>query len=176
MNDAQKDRVREWGEADAAEWIAVPGEASDKYSRGVLGVVTGSDRYPGAAVLGVEAAARTGVGMIRYLGAPRPAEEVLRRRPEAVSAGGRVQGWLIGSGMDASARPSDDLLRLKAALADGTPLVVDAGALDLVRSAVGPVVVTPHYRELAGMLAAQADDDSDAVTAAEIAADPAAWA
>jgi len=176
MNDAQKTRVREWGEADAAEWIAAPGEASDKYSRGVLGVVTGSDRYPGAAVLGVEAAARTGVGMIRYLGAPRPADEVLRRRPEAVSAGGRVQGWLIGSGMDASARPSDDLLRLRAALADGTPLVVDAGALDLVRSATGPVVVTPHYRELAGMLAAQADDDSDAVTAAEIAADPAAWA
>lgn len=176
MNEVHGTQVREWGEGDATGWIAEPGEASDKYSRGVLGVVTGSDRYPGAAVLGVEAAARTGVGMIRYLGAPRPAEEVLRRRPEAVSAGGRVQAWLIGSGMDAGARPSDDLLRLRAALADGTPLVVDAGALDLVGSATGLVVVTPHYRELAGMLAARADDDSDAVTAAEIAADPGAWA
>jgi ADP-dependent NAD(P)H-hydrate dehydratase / NAD(P)H-hydrate epimerase len=176
MSEAQGTDAQVWGEADAAEWIAVPGEASDKYSRGVLGVVTGSDRYPGAAVLGVEAAARTGAGMIRYLGAPRPAEEVLRRRPEAVTAGGRVQAWLIGSGMDAGARPSDDLLRLRAALADGTPLVVDAGALDLVGAATGPVVVTPHYRELAGMLAARADDDSDAVTAAEVAADPAAWA
>ncbi|GIT81095.1 hypothetical protein LLS1_27640 [Leifsonia sp. LS1] len=176
MNEVRGTQVRQWGEADSAGWIAVPGEDSDKYSRGVLGVVTGSDRYPGAAVLGVEAAARTGVGMVRYLGAPRPAEEVLRRRPETVSAGGRVQAWLIGSGMDASARPSDDLLRLRAALADGTPVVVDAGALDLVRSASAPVVVTPHYRELAGMLAARADDDSDAVTAAEIAADPAAWA
>lgn len=176
MNDVHAAEIREWGEPDAAGWIAVPGVASDKYTRGVLGVVTGSDRYPGAAVLGVEAAARAGVGMIRYLGAPRAAEEVLRRRPEAVSAGGRVQAWLIGSGMDASARPSDDLLRLRAALADGTPLVVDAGALDLIGTAAGPVVVTPHYRELAGMLAARADDDSDAVTASEIAADPAAWA
>lgn len=176
MSEVQGTQARAWGESDAARWIAVPGEGSDKYTRGVLGVVTGSDRYPGAAVLGVEAAARTGVGMIRYLGAPRAAEEVLRRRPEAVSAGGRVQAWLLGSGMDASSRPSDDLLRLRAALADGTPLVIDAGALDLVGSAAGPVVVTPHYRELAGMLAARADDDSDAVTADEIAADPAAWA
>lgn len=156
-----------WGARDAARWIAVPGEGSDKYTRGVLGVVTGSDLYPGAAVLGVEAAARTGVGMIRYLGARRPAEEVLRRRPEAVTAPGRVQAWLIGSGMDASARPPDDAQRLRAALDDGTPLVVDAGALDLVGEARGPVVVTPHYRELAGML------DADPH---EIAAAPADWA
>jgi hydroxyethylthiazole kinase-like uncharacterized protein yjeF len=176
MSEKDETTAREWGATDAARWIAVPGEQSDKYSRGVLGVVTGSDRYPGAAVLGVEAAARTGLGMIRYLGAPRAADEVLRRRPEAVTAGGRVQAWLVGSGMDAGSRPSDDLLRLRAALADGAPLVVDAGALDLVGQAVGPVVVTPHFRELAGMLAARADDDSDAVTAGEIAADPAAWA
>ncbi len=57
-----------FGPADAAHWIAVPGDDDDKYSRGVVGFVTGSAQYPGAAVLGVEAAARTGVGMIRYLG------------------------------------------------------------------------------------------------------------
>ncbi|GAA2058897.1 NAD(P)H-hydrate dehydratase [Leifsonia soli] len=165
-----------WDERDAAAWIAVPQESSDKYSRGVLGVVTGSDRYPGAAVLGVEGASRTGVGMIRYLGADRPAEQVMRRRPEVVTAPGRVQGWLIGSGMDAASRPADDAHRLRSALRDGTPLVIDAGALDLVGRASAPVVVTPHFRELATMLAAGADDDSDAVTADDIAADPAAWA
>lgn len=165
-----------WDERDAAAWIAVPQESSDKYSRGVLGVVTGSDRYPGAAVLGVEGASRTGVGMIRYLGADRPAEQVMRRRPEVVTAPGRVQGWLIGSGMDAASRPADDAQRLRSALRDGTPLVIDAGALDLVGRASAPVVVTPHFRELATMLAAGADDDSDAVTADDIAADPAAWA
>ena len=52
-----------FGPDDAAKWIAVPRENDDKYSRGVVGFVTGSAKYPGAAVLGVEAAARTGVGM-----------------------------------------------------------------------------------------------------------------
>ena len=61
-----------FGPGDARPWIAVPGPDDDKYSRGVLGFVTGSARYPGAAVLGVEAALRTGVGMVRYLGPGRP--------------------------------------------------------------------------------------------------------
>ena len=169
-------RWQRWDERDAAAWIAVPQESDDKYSRGVLGVVTGSDRYPGAAVLGVEGAARTGVGMIRYLGADRPSDLVIRRRPEIVTAPGRVQGWLIGSGMDAAARPADDAQRLRAALHDGRPLVVDAGALDLIGQASAPVIVTPHFRELATMLAAGADDDSDAVTADDIATDPGEWA
>lgn len=167
---------QQWDETDAAAWIAVPQESSDKYSRGVLGVVTGSERYPGAAVLGVEGASRTGVGMIRYLGAERPTDLVMRRRPEIVTAPGRVQGWLIGSGMDAAGRPDDDAQRLRAALRDGRPLVIDAGALDLVGRASAPVIVTPHFRELATMLAARADDDSDAVTADDIAADPTGWA
>ena len=65
---------QDWGERDAAAWIAVPTDGSDKYSRGVLGMVTGSGRWPAEAVLGVEGASRTGVGMIRYLGADRPAD------------------------------------------------------------------------------------------------------
>lgn len=165
-----------WGLVEAARWIAVPAESSDKYTRGVLGMVTGSDLYPGAAVLGVEAAARTGLGMIRYLGAPRAADFVLHRRPEVVTAPGRVQAWLIGSGMDAGSRPADDAVRLRAAVRDGMPIAIDAGALDLLPEATGPVVITPHYRELAGVLASRADDDSDAVTADDIAADPGGWA
>jgi NAD(P)H-hydrate repair Nnr-like enzyme with NAD(P)H-hydrate dehydratase domain len=160
-------------------------ESDDKYSRGVLGVVTGSDRYPGAAVLGVEAAVRTGLGMVRYVGAAHPTELVLQRRPEVVSASGRVQAWLVGSGMDAAARPEDDATRLRAALADGAPVVVDAGALDLIGDATGPVVITPHFRELAGVLAATAPTPEAPAataptpkppTAAAIAADPGAWA
>ncbi|WP_271176307.1 ADP-dependent NAD(P)H-hydrate dehydratase [Leifsonia poae] len=165
-----------WGAVESAPWIAVPDDAGDKYTRGVLGVVTGSEQYPGAAVLGVEAAVRTGLGMVRYIGAPRAADFVLHRRPEVVTAVGRVQAWLIGSGMDAGSRPQEDAVRLRTALRDGTPLVIDAGALDLAGQATGPVVITPHYRELATVLAAAADDDSDAVTADDIAADPGAWA
>ena len=75
---------QEFGRADARDWIALPTPDDDKYSRGVLGFVTGSARYPGAAVLGVEAALHTGVGMVRYLGPGRPTRLVLARRPGEV--------------------------------------------------------------------------------------------
>jgi hydroxyethylthiazole kinase-like uncharacterized protein yjeF len=156
-----------WTPSDAAAHIAVPGADDDKYSRGVLGVVTGSDAYPGAAVLGVEAALRTGVGMVRYLGDARPTDHVLRRRPEVVTANGRVQAWLLGSGMDASLRDTATRARLDAAIEQRLPIVLDAGALDLLAEIRGPVVITPHFRELARVL------DADPK---ELAADPAGWA
>ncbi len=149
---------------DAAAWIAMPTAADDKYSRGVLGIATGSDRYPGAAVLGVEAALHTGVGMVRYVGPARATDLVLARRPEAVPGRGRVQAWLIGSGVDAAERNEDLLTSL---IAENVPFVLDGGALDLAARAAGPVVITPHYRELARLLGADA---------ADIAADPGAWA
>lgn len=166
----------DWTADDAREWIAQPVDSDDKYSRGVLGVVTGSDRYPGAAVLGVEAAVRTGVGMVRYLGATRPTDLVLQRRPEVVTATGRVQAWLLGSGMDAAARPEDDAVRLRSSLDEAVPFVIDAGALDLVGQQSGPAVITPHYRELSAALAHASKGQDAAPTAGEIAADPAGWA
>ena len=48
--------------SDAAAWVTAPTGESTKYRRGVLGIATGSDQYPGAAVLGVDAAVHTGVG------------------------------------------------------------------------------------------------------------------
>ena len=145
----------EWTAEHAAGVLRMPTASDDKYSRGVLGVRTGSERYPGAAVLGVEAAHRTGLGMVRYLGPERPTALVLARRPETVTADGRVQAWLIGSGTDASERRAAETRALRDLLAGEVPVVVDAGALDLVADAPGgapwraPVVVTPHDRELA---------------------------
>jgi hydroxyethylthiazole kinase-like uncharacterized protein yjeF len=155
---------REFTIREAASELVAPAAADDKYSRGVLGVVTGSADYPGAAVLGVEAALRTGVGMVRYLGAAD--HLVLARRPEAVTRPGRVQAWLIGSGIDAGARDEQTEERLRSALGDGVPVVMDSGALDLLARASGAVVITPHYRELASLLAVDAE---------VIAADPATW-
>ena len=172
---APVDGWREWTRVDATAWIRVPTSADDKYTRGVLGVHTGSTLYPGAAVLGVEAAARTGVGMVRYVGPDRAADLVLARRPETVTVAGRVQAWLLGSGMDAAHRDDDTTAALRAALAEGVPCVVDAGALDLVSRAPGAspaLVVTPHYRELAALLGHHHVE----VTAAEIAGDPGNWA
>ena len=145
----------EWTAEHAAGVLRMPTASDDKYSRGVLGVRTGSERYPGAAVLGVEAAHRTGLGMVRYLGPERPSALLLARRPETVTADGRVQAWLIGSGTDASERRAAETRALRDLLAGEVPVVVDAGALDLVADAPGgapwraPVVVTPHDRELA---------------------------
>jgi len=134
-----------WTSADAAACLHAPTAGDDKYSRGVVGVQTGSESYPGAAVLGVEAAWRTGVGMVRYLGVAR--DLVMARRPETVTASGRVQAWLMGSGMDAATRPPAVTDELRAALAGSMPVVVDAGALELAVGAAAPVVVTPHARE-----------------------------
>lgn len=66
-----------------------------------------------------------------------------------------MQAWLIGSGTDASERRAAETRALRDLLAGEVPVVVDAGALDLVADAPGgapwraPVVVTPHDRELA---------------------------
>jgi hydroxyethylthiazole kinase-like uncharacterized protein yjeF len=143
--------VGSWTEKDAARVLREPTAADDKYSRGVLGVRTGSERYPGAAVLGVEAAARTGVGMIRYLGPSAPTSLVLQRRPEAVTAAGRVQAWVIGSGTDAESRSDAEASALRAILNGDEPVVVDAGALDLAVEARAPRILTPHAREFAAL-------------------------
>jgi ADP-dependent NAD(P)H-hydrate dehydratase / NAD(P)H-hydrate epimerase len=145
-----------WTERDAAGLIAVPNDSDDKYSRGVLGVITGSTMYPGAAVLGVEAALRTGLGMVRYLGPERPSTLVLSRRPEAVTADGRVQAWLIGSGID-KVDGSESKKWMTTAVAQRLPLVLDGGALSLYEGAAGPVVITPHFRELANLIGDDAD-------------------
>ncbi len=141
-----------FGPVDAVEWIAVPGPDDDKYSRGVVGFVTGSAVYPGAAVLGVEAALRAGVGMVRYLGPGRPTRLVLQRRPEAVTVDGRVQAWVLGSGQDSSAHDDETAARWAAALGQGVPVVLDAGAAGLYEEATGPAVLTPHAGELARVL------------------------
>lgn len=156
-----------WNPSDAALHVAIPLESSDKYSRGVLGIITGSDQYPGAAVLGVEAALHTGVGMVRYLGGERASTLVLQRRPEAVTSNGRVQAWLIGSGTDSVDKEADAESATEAAVAQALPTVLDGGALERVSDVKGPTIVTPHYGELARLLG---------IEKTRIAADPARWA
>lgn len=158
-----------WHTAEAAALLSLPGPESHKYSRGVLGLRTGSSSYPGAAVLGAEAAWRTGVGLVRYVtplddsppafGLPSPAAAILALRPETVfSSDGtedrsRCDAWLVGSGTDPRARSTAERSALLELLAGPAPLVVDAGALDLVQVARtsgglnAPVIITPHLGE-----------------------------
>jgi hydroxyethylthiazole kinase-like uncharacterized protein yjeF len=170
--------VDDWRVSEVRNVLRMPVATDDKYSRGVVGFRTGSAAYPGAAVLGVEAAWRTGVGMVRYVGPQRASDLVLARRPETVTAAGRVQAWVIGSGMDAAHRSEEDEAALREILAGSVPVVVDAGALDLLPGAAAPLVVTPHAREhdrirvAAGLppVAADATDFARAEAAVQTAA------
>jgi len=138
---------------DVAELWVVPTAADHKYSRGVVGVVTGSTAYPGAAVLSVLGALGVGPGMVRYLGPPPVETLVHHHAPEAVTAPGQVQAWVLGSGV-APAEPAcaDQVERIQAALDGELPAVVDAGALDLVSRRAAPTVLTPHAGELAALM------------------------
>ncbi|HET6561509.1 MAG TPA: NAD(P)H-hydrate dehydratase [Marmoricola sp.] len=137
---------------DVAALLPVPEPDAHKYSRGVVGVRSGSDRYPGAGVLSVTGAACGLAGMVRYVPADgsddRVSALVQAAHPEVVVGEGRVQAWVVGSGGGPSA---DDQLR--AALGDGVPVVVDADALGALEAPVPvPAVLTPHAGELARML------------------------
>lgn len=157
----------------AGALLPVPGVTDHKYTRGVLGVCAGSARYPGAAVLAVSGAARAGAGMVRYSGPAEVAAAVLARRPEVVAGPGRVQAWVVGSGLD-GAEPGDRqrIARVLTEVSRGTgepvSVLVDAGALavlpDLLPDLIPglspgqvpdlPVLLTPHAGELAVLLTA----------------------
>lgn len=134
---------------DVAALLPVPGPFAHKYTRGVLGVRAGSAEYPGAAVLCVAGAAAGLVGMVRYDGPA--AASVVARYPGTVTAAGRVQAWVVGSGTGAGAAQA-----LERSLADGVPCVVDADALTVLAGRSGTsgssLVLTPHAGELAAML------------------------
>lgn len=154
----------------AALW-PVPGPRDHKYSRGVLGVLAGSTGYPGAAVLCVAGAQGAGAGMVRYLGPPAVAADVVAAHPEVVAGDGRVQAWVVGPGL------TDDRLgvareRLGAALRDGLPVVVDAGALGVLPERAEGAVLVPHAGELATLLRDRGAD----VDRAAVEAEPVRWA
>lgn len=158
-----------WSAVDAAQWLRVPDATDDKFSRGVLGLRTGSPEYPGAAVLGVEGAWRAGAGLVRWVGDPAVGALVLQRRPETVLRPGRAAAWVIGSGTDPASRSPWERDALRELLAGSVPVVVDAGALDLVQTHAAPVVVTPHEREferLAAMVSVVRTGDRAADAAA----------
>ncbi|MFC4223736.1 ADP-dependent NAD(P)H-hydrate dehydratase [Lysinibacter cavernae] len=158
--------------ANAADSIVIPSATDDKYSRGVLGVVTGSTQYPGAAVLGVEAALRTGLGMLRYCGPAAVGEAVLAKRPEIVIGAGRSSAWLLGSGIDPAHLDLWQDEAMSSALASGIPCVLDAGALGRVGELRGPGILTPHGRELSRLLGALGHD----VSVEQVLGEPAAAA
>ena len=173
---AQKSQmVKKWSARDSKRCIITPSDLDHKYSRGVLGVITGSAQYPGAAVLTTSAAAATGIGMIRFHSSSGLAHLVLHSTPSAVVQPGKVSAWLIGSGI--STKKYSDLstwLRhrwFKLARLQSVPTVLDAGALYLAGSLEQPTLITPHSGELATLLTARGVP----ITAEAIEGDPRKW-
>ncbi|WP_280422765.1 bifunctional ADP-dependent NAD(P)H-hydrate dehydratase/NAD(P)H-hydrate epimerase [Nocardia carnea] len=150
--------VRRWGPDEIATAWPVPDRAAHKYLRGVLGVVAGSDTYPGAAVLACMGAVEAAAGIIRFIGPPGVTNHVLTRVPESVPGIGQVQAWLLGSGV---IDDPEQEVAIEHALASGQPCVVDAGALDSCvqrrfdgrrPTSSDAILLTPHAGELSRML------------------------
>jgi ADP-dependent NAD(P)H-hydrate dehydratase / NAD(P)H-hydrate epimerase len=163
--------------ADVAAMLPSPTAESDKYRRGVTGVVSGSEQFTGAAVLSVGGAIRGGAGMVRFISA-QPAADVVRQWwPEAVisvlppepatgggsrfasvtaedflASAGRVQAWVAGPGMGTG---DDAAELLRAVLRTDVPVLVDADGLTVLAAHLdllpraAPTLITPHAGELA---------------------------
>ena len=148
--------VKKWTAKDAAKCIVIPSDLDHKYSRGVLGVITGSARFPGAAVLSTSAASATGLGMIRFHSSSGLAHLVLHSSPSVVVQPGKVTAWLVGSGIEAK-KYADITTWLrhrwyKLTSLQSVPTVLDAGALHLAGSLEQPTLITPHSGELSKLL------------------------
>jgi hydroxyethylthiazole kinase-like uncharacterized protein yjeF len=152
-------------ESEARAHLLAPTADDDKYRRGVVGLRTGSPRFPGAAVLSVTSAWAGGAGMVRYVPTKpphrreqteflSPSQAVLAARPETVFGAGRSDTWVVGSGTSPDERPRSEAELLHEILRQEDPVVLDAGALDMAHERLqrghtqrAPLVLTPHWGE-----------------------------
>lgn len=167
--------LKKWTAKDAAKCIITPSDLDHKYSRGVLGVITGSARFPGAAVLSTSAASATGLGMIRFHSSSGLAHLVLHSTPSVVVQPGKVTAWLVGSGIEVK-KYADITTWLrhrwyKLTTLQSVPTVLDAGALHLAGSLEQPTLITPHSGELSKLMIARGVQ----VSPEAIEGDPKKW-
>lgn len=153
-------RAKELTYWDVEQYVTSPTASSHKYTRGVLGLLTGSDTYPGAALMSARAAVNTGAGMVRFAGTSSLNFQVQLAVPEAVCSVGeadnlRVDAWALGSGIAGESRETEAL----AVLTGGQPAVIDAGAISLAARLVADGlelashhILTPHAGELVDAL------------------------
>lgn len=142
--------------ADRAELYPAPTFTDHKYTRGVVGIICGSEDYPGAALMSTRAAVNTGCGMVRFVGTSMLNLQVQLHSPEVVCTTEdpeqlRVQVWAAGSGATGDARQR----ALDFTLHTATPAVLDAAAIEPAARWIGmngPLppgkILTPHAGEL----------------------------
>lgn len=157
------------------ESLPVREENSNKGTFGKLLMIVGSYKYRGAAHLAAEAALRSGVGLVRFMGCKELISELSQKFPEIiyceknidntitdddikeiVEMSGSHGATLVGSGSD----NTDGLYRLVTALlsSEGTPIILDADAINALatagsdgilalKKAKRTVILTPHPLE-----------------------------
>ncbi len=161
-----------------------------KYQRGVLGLLAGSVRYPGAAMLSARAAVAAGLGLLRTIVPENVATALTTQVPEAVPLGTdeltallahsrrngregatRIGAWAIGPGLEDTPETRRHLQQI---LAANNPCIVDAGALAMLEPGEHRQlrILTPHAGELNALLAKA----GVRVSTRDIAADPIRWA
>ena len=153
---------------------------TNKGSFGKLLLITGSEKYRGAAHLTAEAALRGGVGLVRFLGCEALTSELSAKYPEIIyntlpgaseiseddinaitELSKKHTATLIGSGSD----NTEGLLKITLALLDseGGTLILDADAINALagigekgiaalREAKRKVIITPHPLEFARLI------------------------
>ena len=150
-----------------------------KRSSGVVHLWAGSGQFPGAAALTPLGSLRSGAGYVRLFADRSIPESLSPRMPElllhplepsqpptpALFLDG-ANALVIGPGLP----PSADLEKFLTQLLPQTtiPIVLDAGALDVVArqpqiltSATGPILLTPHAGEFSRLLGAPVSDRAE---------------
>lgn len=162
---------------DLASFFGAPYRFANKYTHGVLEVVAGSEKYPGAALLTVGAALGCGVGMVCYNGPESVGRMVVAKHPEVVlgPASKNPHTVVAGPGIDLEVPGERERVIDALTRADGS--VLDAGAIGLFdhipeRSARNWSLLTPHAGELARLIS---QHSSDSPTAHEIMSQPLYW-
>ena len=165
--------VREYGNDELVALVPLPADDANKYTRGTLTAVVGSERYPGAACLAAYASQRMGAGYTRVFTHPAAVPLVQGFRPSLVagprsalptklspSLPGKPHAYLVGCGFDADDGASSKLVHSVLKHAEA-PVLVDGSGLNALVSEKGrrllkrrflnghATVVTPHAGEAA---------------------------
>ncbi|KKZ15269.1 MAG: hypothetical protein TH68_01275, partial [Candidatus Synechococcus spongiarum 142] len=158
-----------------APWPEPP-SAADKYGRGRLLLLAGSQRYPGAALLATAGADASGAGAMAIIMAPNVARRVIDCYPHVLDAAadlssplepgplvwrqlpdlGRYDAILLGPGMDSAPfvvhdwEPLQRFAGLLVLDADGLNRLAatpEGEAAAWLQGRHGPTWITPHLRE-----------------------------
>ena len=151
-----------------------------KHSAGIVHLWAGSAAYPGASLLASSGALRSGAGYVRLFADRSITPPIPSRLPELLLSphadgtgpdlekfSAQAKALVIGPGLPPSDSLADFLSRVLPS--SSAPVVLDAGALDLVAShpewlekAKAPVILTPHAGELGRLLGQKIQDRAEA--------------